>query len=213
MSVQKTEDIPVQKILSKLLDKKLVSKFGASLKSSISSEEFLKQKYNILQEEFNKINKDKNEYIDKTELAEFIRSYKPNISNIMEYSSELFRKIDVNNDGKISIEEFVSNYLLLEEKLKLRKFQLVKTYDEVYELISNLKKEKEKNKNEKLNNLGVREDACVKVTILEAYDLRPMDFSGTSDPYCCLHINGKNKMKTQIKSNTLNPVWNEDFTM
>lgn len=204
---------PVHKILSKLLDKKLISRFGSGVKSSVSSEEALKKKYAILQEEFNKINKDKNEYIDEAELSEFIQSYKPNIQNLKGYAAELFKKIDINHDGRISIEEFVSNYLLLEERLKVRKFQLIKIFDEVYEMIGNLKKEKENHKNEKLNSLGVRDDACVKITIIEAYDLRPMDFSGTSDPYCCLHFNGKNKMKTQIKNNTLNPVWNEDFSL
>nr|6CXW_A Chain A, Synaptotagmin 1 C2A beta4 chimera [Rattus norvegicus] len=54
------------------------------------------------------------------------------------------------------------------------------------------------------------------VGIIQAAELPALDMGGTSDPYVKIHLmqNGKRlkKKKTTIKKNTLNPVFNEQFT-
>lgn len=52
------------------------------------------------------------------------------------------------------------------------------------------------------------------IKICEAQDVLKMDTVGKSDPYVTLRLksqNKKEKLKTQIISNTRNPVWNQEF--
>ena len=49
------------------------------------------------------------------------------------------------------------------------------------------------------------------VTLLEAKDLKPMDYDGTSDPYVILQLS-KQKIQSSYIKNTLDPVWNETYT-
>lgn len=49
------------------------------------------------------------------------------------------------------------------------------------------------------------------VHVVEARDLRPMDMSGSSDPYVILDIE-EQQVQTNYRKSTLNPVWNESFT-
>jgi Ca2+-dependent lipid-binding protein len=49
------------------------------------------------------------------------------------------------------------------------------------------------------------------VHVVEARDLRPMDMDGTSDPYVILQVEDQ-RIETNFKKSTLNPVWNESFT-
>ena len=62
-----------------------------------------------------------------------------------------------------------------------------------------------------MNNYGLDEDAILSVRIVEARDLKPMDITGKSDPYCVLKFGGQIQKSNYIKQD-LNPVWNEIFT-
>jgi Ca2+-dependent lipid-binding protein len=50
------------------------------------------------------------------------------------------------------------------------------------------------------------------VHLIEARNLVPQDMSGTSDPYCILRIEDQ-EIKSKIQPNTLEPLWNEQFTL
>jgi len=58
---------------------------------------------------------------------------------------------------------------------------------------------------------GIAKGATLYVKLLEAKDLKPMDFDGTSDPYVIFELNGK-KLISSYKEETLEPIWNEEFT-
>ena len=52
--------------------------------------------------------------------------------------------------------------------------------------------------------------AKLKVTVVEARGLMPMDKNGLSDPYCAVQV-GKHHKNTTTKKETLDPKWNESF--
>lgn len=51
------------------------------------------------------------------------------------------------------------------------------------------------------------------VTVVKANDLKNMELLGKSDPYVVVHIRPLFKVKTKVKDNNLNPVWNETFEL
>lgn len=51
------------------------------------------------------------------------------------------------------------------------------------------------------------------VTVVKATDLKNMELVGKSDPYVVVHIRPLFKVKTKVKDNNLNPVWNETFEL
>ena len=208
----------IEEIMNKLYDRKLVQRYGTSIEQSLGHDyqQRLNAKYDILKQEFSKINKDENDYIDLQELKSFILSYENAGDKRMyndDYCIKLFKFIDFNDDKQISIQEFVSAYLFLEEKIKLKVLKLTKLREELVPLLKKAKDEKERYYNERVNFNGVASDAHVKLCILEAKDLKPLDFNGKSDPYCIVSIDGKHKQTSSYKPNTLDPVWNEDFIL
>ncbi len=57
--------------------------------------------------------------------------------------------------------------------------------------------------------------AMLHVRVSEAKNLMAMDDGNTSDPYVTLKVgpDGKQKCQTKTIDKTVNPVWNEDFTL
>jgi len=53
----------------------------------------------------------------------------------------------------------------------------------------------------------------MRIKIVGGRNLAPKDVNGLSDPYLNIWCGATGKYKTKIKYNTLNPVWDEDFTL
>ena len=53
--------------------------------------------------------------------------------------------------------------------------------------------------------------ASLFVRVVKANDLQKMDWTGASDPYITMTVNGQNKKKTTIMDKCLDPVWEQDF--
>ncbi len=67
------------------------------------------------------------------------------------------------------------------------------------------------NQGEQRNQHGIMEGSILTVHVVEARDLKPLDYDQTSDPYVILMIEGQ-KITSNFKKATINPVWNESFT-
>ncbi len=55
------------------------------------------------------------------------------------------------------------------------------------------------------------EGSILTVHVVEARDLKPMTINGTADPYIVIQVEGQ-KIESNFKKSTLNPVWNESYT-
>ncbi|TBU34912.1 tricalbin [Dichomitus squalens] len=61
---------------------------------------------------------------------------------------------------------------------------------------------------ESVNNQG-----NVRVELLDGHGIHGVDRGGKSDPFVVFHLNGQRVYKSQTKKKTLNPEWNESFTV
>ena len=103
-------------------------------------------------------------------------------------------------------------YMLFEERLRLHSTKLSKLVQEVEDNRVKNEKAYKDHINEPVNSEGVADNAYLNLTIMDAKGVKPMHWNGYSDPYCIIYI-GDEKSKTSFKPVTLDPVWNEDFTL
>lgn len=64
-----------------------------------------------------------------------------------------------------------------------------------------------------LSDLELKPQGMLTVTIVQANDLKNMEFIGKSDPYVVVYIRPLFKVKTKVIDDNLNPVWNETFEL
>jgi len=102
--------------------------------------------------------------------------------------------------------------MLFEERLRLHGIKLNKKKDEVEDNKAKNEKSYKEHMKERVNAEGVSDTAYLSVTVCDAKGVKPMDWNGYSDPYCVLTF-GHEKTKTSFKAVTLDPVWNEDFSL
>jgi Ca2+-dependent lipid-binding protein len=119
--------------------------------------------------------------------------------------------IDKDSDEKLTIQEFIESYVVLEEKLRMKKISLSKLDEELRVTKEKFYKGMTEHKGEKTNQEDLMDNASLSVTLLDAKGLRPMNFKGTSDPYVVLTF-GSKKATSAYRPGTLKPAWNEDFS-
>jgi len=68
------------------------------------------------------------------------------------------------------------------------------------------------NRNEIVNKYGIANNALLSVTLFEGRDLKPDDFLGKFDPYIMMRVDTE-KITSNYKPDTLDPVWNEDYSL
>jgi hypothetical protein len=71
------------RLTKELVDDNLMQRYGTSLHINMSREyeKYLDKKLHVLQAEFEKINMDRDDYISKEELRDFINSYSKDVKN------------------------------------------------------------------------------------------------------------------------------------
>lgn len=68
------------------------------------------------------------------------------------------------------------------------------------------------NRNEIVNQYGVANTALLSITLFEGRELKPDDFLGKFDPFVIVILE-KEKITSHYKEDTVDPVWNEDFSL
>ncbi len=109
-------------------------------------------------------------------------------------------------------EEFVISYIQLEEKLKIQRIKLRKIDEDLGILLEKQQKGMADNRNEIVNKYGIAHNALLSMTLFEGRELKPDDYLGSYDPYVAIKL-GKEKVTSNYKPDTIDPVWNEDFAL
>ena len=94
----------------------------------------------------------------------------------------------------------------------MNQIRLQKALDEHEQNMQKYIRKMNENKNEIINDKGISQNAILNISVLEARDLKPMDSMGRSDPYALISLD-EQREKTKFISDSLDPVWNEDFVM
>ena len=129
-----------------------------------------------------------------------------------ELLKELFRNLDKDHNSVVTTEEFVNSYVEAERLVADHVATLERQLDENRaQLTKTLAEKRSADLNERTNQSGIMEDSILTVHIIEAQNLKPMDLSGTSDPYVELTCEGQ-KIETKVVKDSLNPFWDEKFT-
>lgn len=102
--------------------------------------------------------------------------------------------------------------MVIEEKLRHKEMHLKQVIDEYSLLRDKYQKGIIENKDEIITSQGIANNAELFITLIEAINLKSDSFDGRVDPYAVVTYEGKEKISL-FKSDTINPVWNEDFDL
>lgn len=198
----------------RLQDKSIVNRYGTSLKVSMGRDytNYLNERYQKLKEEFNKIDKNSDQELTFEEYFDFFAEYQKEtgIELTRDYLQDVFDFMDQDQGSTITIQEFIFSYMVIEEKLRHKKIHLQQVIDEYSSVMKRYNKNISDNKEEKINNFGISNSAELTISILDAMNLKPTNFSGTVNPYALIIFDGVEKT-TDVIEGTFNPVWNENF--
>lgn len=126
---------------------------------------------------------------------------------------QLYERMDKNNDGQVTIDEFKKVFV---EAIEI----LHNKVETCLKYISDYKQSKEQallkldevKQTEVLNSYGIMDGSTLTLFILEANGIRPMDDGRTSDPFVVVECEGSKKT-TAVVEKTTNPVWNESHIL
>ena len=184
---------------------RLDSSIGSSPRSALQEE-----RREQLAKEFAQIDANKDNFLSYEEIYNFLteRQREPFDEALCR---DLFSKMDKDNDNQISLDEFVDSYTDTEEKLIKRIKQLKNEIQKHKEsLTSNQEKIPRAQKQEVFNSSGIMIGSELRICVISAKELTPANTKGTANPFIVLQFENL-KFATQVKSDNLNPVWNESF--
>lgn len=205
----------VSTLLRELIDKRTVRKLGTSIEQHMSRDyhKIIEAKFIKLKNEFNSIDYNEDSFLSIDELYRFFSSKYPNVKK--EEIQSLFEISDKDKNKKLSINEFVYIYILLEEKLKMKKESLTEVKDSLTSKIESYQNKLKQYENEQYNSNGISNESEIKVHLIEITNIKTVIMT----PKCKVILNlmdknGNiiNEKETQLISGTSNPKFNEKFS-
>lgn len=205
----------VSSILKELIDKRTLHKLGTSIEQHMSRDyqKVIEAKFFQLKNEFNSLDYNEDSYLSIDELHKFFLTKNPNVQK--EEIQYLFELSDRDKNKKISINEFVYIYILLEEKLKMKKESLTEVKDNLKIKLDNYQNKIKQYENEEYNSNGISNESEIIIHMIELTNIKNMLMT----PKCkvILNLMGKNgdvinEKETQLITGTSNPKFNEKFT-
>ena len=98
----------------------------------------------------------------------------------------------------------------IEESMRIKKIKFTKLQGELELQLAKEKKGIMDNNGEIFNENGISKQSILNICLLEARNLPSSNFQGLSNPYVILKFEGQ-EIKSSLKNNSLDPVWNENF--
>lgn len=174
----------------------------------------LEKKYFELKKQFDTIDTNSNSELTLDEVYNFFKDKTlPNSTEKIDkrYIERLFFLMDKDKNNRITIQEFVFSYIKLEEKLSLKRKKLINLLNELRDSKRQYEDKKKKTENQKLNKDGICENASLSINLFEAKDLSPFAYETSPSTFVVFSLDGK-KQQSNLKPNTVNPEYDEDFT-
>ena len=205
----------VSNLLKELVDKRTLKKLGTSIDQhmSLDYKKVIEAKFHQLKNEFNSMDYNEDSYLSIDELYQFFASKNPNVKK--EEIRYLFELSDKDRNQKLSINEFVYIYILLEEKLKMKKESLIEVKDSLSSKIKDYQNKIKKYENEQYNSNGISTESQIIIHMIEVTNLSNLIMT----PKCKIILdlmdkNGEiiNEKETRLLSGSSNPKFNEKFS-
>lgn len=168
-----------------------------------------------LMKEFDIIDINHDGYLDKDEIRSLLDKKSGSAAFDRDILNYLFNQINSSGhhmDDKVPKAEFSDSYIELNIFFHDRVYEYEYKAAEIEKAIQEYREHlKEARDTEKTNKYGIMDNSTLTVTIIEALDLKAMDYQGSSDPFCVLQVEDQVE-QTKVCRNTLNPMFDETFS-
>jgi hypothetical protein len=189
-----------------------IKKANSGNESEVNSQlvEQTKAKIENIRKALMKFDKDLDDEIDQEELLNFLDS---NMKNGQKFdrglANKIFEALDLDKSGKISCEEFIRNFISIEEEIKTHAKDLQTKYMAEKEKNLNIQKMLLENQTEKLNAEGIGQNAKITIEIYNIEFLRPL--STLKRISIRIRFDAESKETRQVSGEENVVVWKEKF--
>lgn len=204
----------VSNLIKDLVDQRTIKKLGTSIEQHMSHnyQEVLESKFLKLKNEFLSNGYQKNSNLQFSEIYNFFKSRNPNVKE--EEIKSIYDLCGKDKNKKITINEFIYNYLTLEEKLKMKKESLTEVKDSLSSKMKTYQEKIKQYENEQYNSNGISTENELQIHIIELINLHTLvDYSNCKIVINLINKKGEiiNEKETRLIRGKSNPKFNEKF--
>lgn len=161
---------------------------------------------------FEQMDKNLDSVLSQEELISFLDS---NMKNGQKFdrslANKIFEALDLDHNGKISVEEFIKNYLMIDNEIKSHSKELQNKYITEKEKHAQIQKLLLENRSEIINTEGISQNAKITIEIYNIEFVKIIDYLKRLS--IRIRFDGENK-ETRLVSNDNNiAVWRERFEL